>query len=598
MTTPDPGTDPFLSPPLDDEQLALLRRYGQERPTRAGQVLFREGDRAYDFTVVLSGAVAVVDHEAGAVRELATLGPGRFVAELGILTGERVFATAVVREPGSVLVVPADRLQEVITQDQDLSDVIVQVILRRRQWFAQQRAGLRIIGSRTSPDARRLREFAARNRLLHVWVDLDTDPGAGAVLARQGLGAGDGPVVLMRGGEVLRNPSNSQLARAAGLGTGAVPPKTFDVAVVGSGPAGLAASVYGASEGLAIAAIDSMAVGGQIGTTSRIENYLGFPVGVSGEEFAERSLVQALRFGATLLVPRTATGLTRHGDDYVIRLEGGDELTARTVIIATGVTYRQLDAAGLDRFEGTGVFYTPLDGRDQIMPGDAVVIVGGGNSAGQAATSLADNGHPVTIVIRGEGLAASMSQYLIDRIARHPAITIMSRSAVREVDGTGRLERVTVEDLTTLARRTLAAAALFVLIGAEAHTQWLAESIELDSHGFIVTGPDLGGQARTAPAWEKLGRDPYLLEASLPGVFAAGDVRSGSVKRVASAVGEGSIAIRLANEHLSRRAGQAAIGPRLEPDRPRPLATPQNYGKSTRTAVKSTRRSHRTAEAP
>ena len=561
MTTPDPGTDPFLSPPLDDEQLGLLRRYGQERPTRAGQVLFREGDRAYDFIVVLSGAVSVVDHEAGAERDLGTLGPGRFVAELNILTGERVFATAVVREPGSVLVVPVDRLQELITQNQNLSDVIVQVILRRRQWFVQQRVGLRIIGSRTSPDARRLREFAARNRLLYVWVDLDTDPGAGAVLAHHGLGASDAPVVLMRGGEVLRNPSNSQLARAAGLGTGAVPPKTFDVAVVGAGPAGLAASVYGASEGLAIAAIDSMAVGGQIGTTSRIENYLGFPVGVSGEEFAERSLVQALRFGTTLLVPRTATGLTRHGDDYVIRLEGGDELAARTVIVATGVSYRQLDAEGLDRFEGAGVYYTPAGAQDQILPGDPVVIVGGGNSAGQAATWLADHEHPVTVVIRGEDLAASMSQYLIDRIGRHPAITVMYRSAVRDVDGTGRLERVVVEDLTTSTRRTLAAAALFVLIGAEAHTQWLAESIELDSHGFIVTGPDLSGQARNAPAWEKLGRDPYLLETSLPGVFAVGDVRSNSVKRVASAVGEGSIAIRLASEHLSRRASPAATGP-------------------------------------
>jgi thioredoxin reductase (NADPH) len=560
MTTPDPGTDPFLSPPLDDEQLELLRHYGQERPTRAGQVLFREGDRAYDFIVVLSGAVSVIDHEAGQVRDLGTLGPGRFVAELNILTGERVFATAVVREPGSVLVVPVDRLQEVITQSQNLSDVIVQVILRRRQWFVQQRAGLRIIGSRTSPDARRLREFAARNRLLHVWVDLDTDPAAGAVLAQQGLGPGDAPVVLMRGGEALRNPSNSQLARAAGLGTGAVPPKTFDVAVVGAGPAGLAASVYGASEGLAIAAIDSMAVGGQIGTTSRIENYLGFPVGVSGEEFAERSLVQALRFGTTLLVPRTATGLTRHGDDYVIRLQGGDELAARTVIIATGVSYRQLDAEGLDRFEGAGVFYTPLAAQDQILPGDPVVIVGGGNSAGQAATSLADSGHPVTVVIRGDDLAVSMSQYLVDRIAGHSAITVMFHSAVREADGTGRLERVVVEDLTTSARRTLGAAALFVLIGAEAHTQWLAESIELDSHGFIVTGPDLGGPARSAAAWEMEGRDPFLLEASQPGVFAAGDVRSNSVKRVASAVGEGSIAIRLVSEYLSRRASLTTAG--------------------------------------
>jgi len=556
-TIPDPGTDPFLSPPLDGEQLALLRRYGQEQSTQAGQVLFREGDRAYDFIVVLSGTVAVVDHDAGAVRELATLGPGRFVAELNIMTGGRVFATAVVREAGSVLVLPVDRLQEVIAKDQQLSDVIVQVILRRRQWFVQQRAGLQILGSRTSPDARRLREFVAHNRVPHVWVDLDTDPSAAAMLAQRGLDPTDSPVVVMRGGEVLRNPSNSELARAAGLGTSAVPTKTVDVAVIGAGPAGLAASVYGASEGLATAVIDSIGVGGQIGTTSRIENYLGFPAGVSGEEFAERSLVQALRFGVTLLVPRTAAALRREGDDYVICLEDGDQLAARTVIIATGVGYRELDAAGLDRFKGAGVFYTPLAAQDQIMPGDPVIIVGGGNSAGQAATWLADRGHPVTIVIRGEGLAASMSQYLIDRIAQQPAITLVSRCIVREVDGTGRFERVVVENVTTSIRRTLPAAALFVLIGAEAHTQWLADSIELDSHGFIVTGPDLSEQVRNETAWEALGRDPYLLETSLPGVFAVGDVRSRSIKRVASAVGEGSIAIRFASEHLSRRAGAA-----------------------------------------
>jgi thioredoxin reductase (NADPH) len=424
---------------------------------------------------------------------------------------------------------------------------------------------MQIVGSRSSPDARRLRDFAARNSLPHVWVDLDTDPAAGTVLAHQGLSPGDAPVVLMRGGEVLRNPSNGQLARAAGFGMGVLPQKTFDVAVVGAGPAGLAASVYGASEGLATAVIDGMGVGGQIGTTSKIENYLGFPAGVSGREFAERALLQVLRFGARLLVPSTAAGLARRGDDYLIRLDAGGELAARTVIIATGVTYRQLDAAGLDRFEGTGVFYTPLAAQDRVMPGDPVVIVGGGNSAGQAAIWLADHGHPVTVVIRGEGLAASMSQYLIDRIARHPAITIMSRSGVREVDGAGRLERVTVEDLTTSARRTVPAAALFVLIGAEPHTQWLAESVVLDSNGFIATGPDLSGQARNAPAWEELGRDPYLLEASQPGVFAVGDVRSGSVKRVASAAGEGSIAIRFASEHLGRRAGIAATGAAARP---------------------------------
>ena len=565
MTVWNPGTDPYLSPPLQAAHLALLRRCGQERPTTAGQVLFREGDRAYEFIVVLSGAVTMVDHEAGVERELATFGPSGFLSELNILTGERLFATAVVREAGSVLAVPVERLQEAIAQDQELSDLVVQTVLRRRQWLLQHRTGMQIVGSPSSPDARRLRDFAARNSLPHVWVDLDTDPDAGTVLAHQGLGPGDAPVVLMRGGEVLSNPSNGQLARAAGFGMGVLPQKTFDVAVVGAGPAGLAASVYGASEGLATAVIDGMGVGGQIGTTSKIENYLGFPAGVSGREFAERALLQVLRFGARLLVPSTAAGLARRGDDYVIRLDGGGELAARTVIIATGVTYRQLDAAGLDRFEGTGVFYTPLAAQDRVMPGDPVVIVGGGNSAGQAAIWLADHGHPVTVVIRGGGLAASMSQYLIDRIARHPAITVMSRSAVREVDGAGRLERVTVEDLTTSARRTVPAAALFVLIGAEPHTQWLAESVILDSHGFIVTGPDLSGQARNAPAWEELGRDPYLLEASLPGVFAVGDVRSGSVKRVASAAGEGSIAIRFVGEHLGRRAGIATTGAAARP---------------------------------
>jgi thioredoxin reductase (NADPH) len=558
MTVLDPGEDPFLSPPLDAEQITRLRQYGEERPTTLGQVVFREGDRAYDFIVILSGAVTVVDHEAGVERVLATLPAGRFVAELSILTGERVFATAVVSEPGYVLVVPVARLQEVIAHDQQLADVIVQVFLRRRQWFLQQRAGMQIVGSSTSADARRLREFASRNRLPHVWVDLDTNPSARAVLAQQGLGVSDAPVVIMRGGEALRNPSNAELARAAGFGTGDVPSNTFDVAVVGAGPAGLAASVYGASEGMATVVLDDVGVGGQIGTTSRIENYLGFPVGVSGEEFAERSLVQALRFGATLLMPKTATALTPRGDDYVVRLGDGDELVARTVIIATGVTYRRLDAVGLDRVEGAGVFYTPLAAQDQIMPGASVVIVGGGNSAGQAATALADQGHQVTMVIRGEGLAASMSQYLIDRITRHPTITVMSRSAVREVGGEGHLEHVTVEDLNTSARQTLTAAALFVLIGAEAHTQWLAVSVELDRDGFVVTGPDLADETRNSSAWQKLGRDPYLLETSLPGVFAVGDVRSGSIKRVASAVGEGSIAIRLAGEHLSRRADLTA----------------------------------------
>jgi thioredoxin reductase (NADPH) len=552
-TTPPRPVDPLLAPRLNDQQLGLLRKYGEIRPTVSGQELFREGDRGYDFIVLLSGTVTILDHQARVRRELVTGGPGEFVAELSILTGERLFTTAVVKEAGSILVVPVARLQEALGHDQALADLIVQTAFRRRQWLVQERAGMRIVGSRASADVHRLLEFVARNRLPHVWLDVDANPLAAVVLSHHGLRPADTPIVVMRGGDVLRNPSNAELARAAGFGSFATSDQPYDVVVIGAGPAGLAASVYGASEGLTTAAMDGLGVGGQIGTTSRIENYLGFPVGVSGDEFAERALVQVLRFGATLLVPSKAVALAEHGDDYVMQLESDDRLLARTVIIATGVTYRTLEAVGLDQFKGMGVFYTPLTAQDDLQPGSDVVIVGGGNSAGQAATSLADRGHSVKILIRARTLAASMSQYLIDRIAQDPHVSVLTRSAVRQLDGKTQLEAVVIEDLDTGAHRSLPANALFVLIGAEPHTEWLPPAIQLDSHGFIVTGPGLDASIRRRSRWSRLGRDPYLLETSLPGVFAAGDVRSGSVKRVAAAVGEGSIAVRFASEYLGNR---------------------------------------------
>ena len=412
---------------------------------------------------------------------------------------------------------------------------------------------MQIIGSRPSADARRIRQFAASNRLPHVFLDVETDQAAAAVLGHHGLSAADAPIVVMRGGEVLRNPSDAELARAAGFGSDPTPGTVYDVAVVGAGPAGLAASVYTASEGLATATIDGSGVGGQIGTTSRIENYLGFPVGVSGDEFAERAVVQVLRFGATLLVPAAAAGLLPQGHGYAVELDGGDVLLARCVIVATGVRYRQLDATGLERFDGLGVFYTPLAAQDELGPGDEAVIVGGGNSAGQAATFLAGRGHGVTVVVRGGDLRASMSEYLIERIAEQPGIEVLYRSTVEAVEGRGRLERVVVRDATG-GRSTLEAAALFVLIGAEPHTQWLRGAVELDSDGFILTGAGPGSTAERQPPWDGMERGPYLLETNLPGVFAAGDVRSGSVKRVASAVGEGSIAAHFVAEHLGSRS--------------------------------------------
>jgi thioredoxin reductase (NADPH) len=451
--------------------------------------------------------------------------------------------------------VPADKLQRLISHDQVLGDLIVRTMLARRNWILTTRAGLRIIGSRSQQDTRRLLEFAERNRLAHVWLDIDTDPAADVLLRRRGTSRDQTPVVVIRGGEMLCNPSNAELARAAGIGTAPKPGVTYDVAIIGAGPAGLAAAVYGASEGLATVVIDDVAVGGQIGTTSKIENYLGFPVGISGTEFAQRAILQVVRFGASIVLPASATGLSRQGARYLVHLDTGEDITALSVIIATGVRYREIQAEGVDRFSANDVFYTPAAVYDRVNPGQPAVIVGGGNSAGQAAVALADNGSPVTIVVRGGNLAAEMSQYLIDRITDEPGISIRYRSEVRRLDGADRLERVTVEDRTTSALDIIPATALFVMIGAQPRTESFKTAVRLDIGGYIVTGPDLGPGTRHHQPWTTLDRDPYMLETSTPGVFAAGDVRSGSVKRVATAVGEGSIAIRLVSLHLGRRPG-------------------------------------------
>src|SRR5215471_16580869 len=324
---------PVADPPelrLTEEQIGLLRREGEVRRVVAAEVLFREGDRGYDFIVILAGRVAIVDHQAGAERELATGGPRDFVAELSLLTGERLFTTAVVTEPGEVLAVPVARLHAVISQDQGLGQWIIRTLFARRQWLMQMQTGLRIVGSRSSRQTRRLLEFAVRNRLPHVWLDTDSDPAAGAVLAHHQMTASETPVVVMRGGELLRQPSNAELARAAGMGTGPVADMTYDVAIIGAGPAGLAAAVYGASEGLSTALVDALAVGGQIGTAFRIENYLGFPVGVSGDEFAQRAYMQVLRFGASIVLPATAIGLSGDAGTRVIHLDTGDDLTAHS----------------------------------------------------------------------------------------------------------------------------------------------------------------------------------------------------------------------------------------------------------------------------
>jgi thioredoxin reductase (NADPH) len=547
-----------LSPSLID----LLRGHGTERATTAGEVLFREGDCTYDFLVVLAGTVVAVDGYGGDERELGLGAPGDFVAELNLFTGERLFSTAVVRDPGAVLAVSVKELTGLIGMHPELGDAIMPTVLARRKWLNEHQAGFRIIGSRYSEDTARLREFAARNRLPHSFVDLDRDQAGARLLDEHGLTPAQSPAVLLRGGELIVNPSNRLLAQAVGLNPATEPGVIYDLIVVGAGPAGLAAAVYASSDGLRVVTLDAAGTGGQIGTTSRFENYLGFPVGVSGAEFATRAVLQARRFGTKLIVPGTAVACQIRDGLHVIRLRRGEDLIGRSVIIATGMHYRRLRVPGEDRFAGTSVFYTPEAVFDRLDPGRPVLVVGDGNSAGQAATALAARGHQVTIVIRGADLSRNMVAYLIDRIDHEPQIAVLSYSQVVELSGDADLQTARVEDLRTGLRHQIQVGALFVMIGAEPETAWLNGSLQLDENGFVLTGQALGSSLRSTLPWQVLDRGPYPLETSLPGVFAAGDVRAESLKRVGSAVGDGSLAARLVHEWLGTARATTAVGPR------------------------------------
>jgi thioredoxin reductase (NADPH) len=539
VETPD---DHGAFPRLSDEQIALLARHGERRATRTGEVLFREGEVSTDFFVILSGMVAVVEcYGTTDERVIRVHGPGRFLGELSLLTGEASFLTTVVREPGEVLVVPLTGLRQVVAEDAELGDLILRAYFLRRSLLIGLGVGLRIVGSRYSPETHRLREFCARNRIPHRWIDLERDPGAETLLRQLGVAPDDTPVVIWKGQSVLRNPSNADLASVIGLRPPTTPGSGCDLLVVGAGPAGLAAAVYGASEGLDVMVVDAVATGGQAGTASRIENYLGFPAGISGAELADRGVIQAEKFGARFTVPARATALEPQHGHYVVHLDDDTAITTRTVLIASGVRYRKLPLARLEEFEGTSVYYAATQMEAHLCMGDPVVVVGGGNSAGQACLFLARHAAAVTLVVRHDDLGRDMSRYLVDQIERNPNIMVLLESEVVELEGDDRtLTAVVIEDHRTGERRPRDARALFVFIGTEPHVGWLGDQIVLDESGYIVTG------AGTADN----GYQPLFLETSSPGVFAAGDVRSGSIKRVASAVGEGSMAVRLIHERL------------------------------------------------
>src|SRR5919202_3700792 len=420
-------------PVLREDQIEVLSRYGETRETKAGQVLFRAGDASNDFFVVLEGGVEVVDDFADEARSLGVFRAGNFLGELNMLTGQGVPLSAVVHEGGELLAIPREQLKKVVTEDSDLSDIILKAFLARRSYLMRTGVGLRIIGSRHSGDATRLREIAARNRLPYVWIELEEDPTAAALLARFGAKPSETPVTIWQGEEVLKNPTNAEFARAIGLKVDAPLEQTYDLAVVGAGPAGLGASVYGASEGLYTLALESIALGGQAGTSSRIENYPGFPAGLSGFELASRILVQADKFGARTAVPQEAVGLRREDVYYSIELSEGGELAARSVIVASGARYRRLGVESLGHFDGVSVHYAATEAEAQRCEGEEVAIVGGGNSAGQAALFLAGRARRVYLLIRGDDLGKSMSRYLADRIMNAENVELLANTEVREL---------------------------------------------------------------------------------------------------------------------------------------------------------------------
>ena len=524
---------------LSEDRIRMLSADGTRRRTRRAEVLIREGSPEESFLVVLSGRVAVVEAlGTPAQRVVRVHGARRFLGELGLLTGEVAFFTTVVVDPGELLEVPAERLRGVLLRDPAFGDEILRAYLARRTLAIGEGLGFRIVGSRYSPDTRRLREFAARNRLPHRFVDLEAEADAESLLRAIGITPEETPVVIWRE-QVLRNPDTAQLAALMGRRLEGPTTRPCDLLVVGAGPAGLAAAVYGASEGLCTWILDAVATGGQAARTSRIENYLGFPAGVSGAELAERAEVQARKFGATASVPADAVALDLAGPHPVVRLRDGGTVTTRTVLIATGARYRRLPLPRLEEFEQTSVYYAATLVEARSCADDPVVVVGGGNSAGQAGLFLADHARSVRLIAREHSLDESMSRYLADRIQRDPRIEVHRHSEVRDLDGErGRLEAVVVEDTTSGRRTTLRARELMVFIGADPCTGWLAGNVALDDSGYVRTGPAVSG--------------PTTLETDVPGVFAAGDVRSGSVKRVASAVGEGAMAVRLAHEYLAR----------------------------------------------
>jgi thioredoxin reductase (NADPH) len=545
------STQEHLFPTLTDAQVTRIAAHGRRRAVSRGDVLVDVGDKVVPFFVVVEGELEVLRPSAGSEMLIVTHRRGQFSGEATMITGRRSLARIRVSEPGEVVELDRDQLLGLVQTDAELSEILMRAfILRRVELIARGLGDVVLIGSTHCAGTLRVKEFLTRNGHPYAYVDLDRDAEAQELLDRFGVSAADVPVLICRGDAVLRNPSNQRIAECLGFNPVIDPAQLRDVVIIGAGPAGLSAAVYGASEGLDVLVFESSAPGGQAGSSSRIENYLGFPTGISGLELTARAYAQAQKFGAQIMIAKGAVKLTCDRKPYAIQIDDGQRVLTRTLVIATGAEYRRPPFENATKFEGAGLYYGATPMEAQLCAGEEVVVVGGGNSAGQAAVFLSQSVKHVHLLVRGDGLADTMSRYLIRRIEDNPAISLHTNTEIVAVEGEAHLERVRWRDNNANgAVGTHAIRHVFMMTGATPNTQWLEQCVALDEKGFIKTGPDLSPEDLVTAEWP-LTRPPYLLETSLPGVFAVGDVRGGNIKRVASAVGEGSIAIAFVHQVL------------------------------------------------
>lgn len=549
-----PSEEEIAFPVLGEPDLAALTRRGHLRDVRAGEVLFAEGDKNFCFYVVVEGAVAIVEHSTKDEKLVRMHLPGEFTGDVDMLSGRSALITARVEQNGKLLEMSTSELRHAVDEIPELGETILRAFLTRRSLLLSGGfEGVRIIGSRFSQDSHRLRDFATRNAIPFHFIDLDTDAQADAILTQLGVPASETPIVIGRYGKVRNNPTNAEFASCAGLTSTLDAEHVYDLVVVGAGPAGLAASVYGASEGLDVLTLDTFAAGGQAGTSSRIENYLGFPAGISGKDLAQNALIQAQRFGAEITVPCEVRSLGIDGGERIVTLRDGTRIRTRCVLVASGVEYRRLEVARITELDGAGIYYAATEMEARLCKGEEVVVVGAGNSAGQAIVFLSRHARHVHVLVRGDDLGASMSRYLVDRVDGIDNVTVSLGCKVVHLDGEAHLGAVHYETKEG-ERKKVVTSSLFSFCGADANTAWLRNCIELDRKGFVTTGTSLSPEIVESERWKTAGRTPFLLETSLPGVFAAGDVRSGSVKRVASAVGEGSMSVSFVHAYIARPA--------------------------------------------